>query len=152
MSTQTISPAEELESVTQESPRPHYAETKRPGFHSKQPERTLSGSPIEPVRTGLPKFTQSLCPDCTSLVEARLFEEDGKVWMEKTCPEHGYFRDLYYGDVKLYRKMENWHFGDGVGLANPAVTDATRCPSQCGRNRRRYSFTPPHNVRFIIQQ
>jgi hypothetical protein len=146
VSTQTFSPAEELESVTPEAPRPQYAETKRPGFQSKQPEKTLSGSPIERIRTGLPKFTQSLCPECTSLVEARLFEEDGKVWMEKTCRDHGYFRDLYYGDVKLYRKMEEWHFGDGVGLSNPAVTDATRCPSQCGLCSMHASHTGLANI------
>src|SRR6516165_3924425 len=93
---------------------------------------TLSGSPIPALQRGLPKTTNSLCPECTTVIEARIFEEGGKVWIEKTCAEHGYFRDVYYGDVKLYLKMEEWHFGDGVGLSNPAVTDAKHCPSQCG--------------------
>jgi len=148
VSTQTLSPAEELESVTPEAPRPQYAENMRPGFHCKQPETTLSGSPIVPIVKGLPKFTQSLCPECSTpnLIEARLFEEDGKVWMEKTCQEHGYFRDLYYGDVKLYSKMENWHFGDGVGLSNPAIPNATQCPSQCGLCSMHASHTGLANI------
>ena len=65
-------------------------------------------------------------------MDARIFEEDGKVWIDKTCAEHGYFRDVYYGDVRLYLKMEEWNFGDGVGLSNPAVPDASQCPTQCG--------------------
>jgi len=148
VSAQTILPVEELEPLApeREAPRVVFAESKRPGFCSLQPEKTLSGSKIEALRWGLPKFTQSLCPECTSLVEARLFEENGKVWMEKTCAAHGYFRDLYYGDVKLYHKMERWHFGDGVGLANPAVSDATRCPSQCGLCSMHTSHTGLANV------
>ncbi len=146
MSTQTFSPAERLVCPPPKSERPRYAETKRPGFKCTQPETTLSGSPITVLQRGLPKTTQSLCPECTQLVQARLFEEGGKVWMEKTCPQHGEFRDVYYGDVKLYLKMEEWHFGDGVGLANPAVTDASRCPSQCGLCSMHASHTGLANI------
>jgi len=106
----------------------------RPDFKPLQPAATFTGAPIPPLQTGLPKFTRSLCPECKGAVtlEARLFEEDGKVWMEKTCPEHGYFRDLYYSDVKLYLKCEQWQFGDGRGLMNPAVPEAPACPADCG--------------------
>jgi hypothetical protein len=123
-----------------------FAETKRPEFKVLQPQTTLSGSPIQPLQKGLPKTTQSLCPECTQLVAARIFEEGGKVWLDKTCPQHGYFRDLYYGDVKLYLKMEEWHFGDGVGLSNPSVPDATRCPSQCGLCSMHASHTGLANI------
>ena len=47
--------------------------------------------------------------------------------MEKHCKDHGDFRDIVYGDAKLYLKMEEWTFGDNRGLENPIVTDATRC-------------------------
>ena len=122
MSTQTLSPAERpsLEGIKDNQPKLTFADCKRPGFQCQQPDKTLSGSPIPPLQIGLPKTTQSLCPECTQLLEARIFEEDGKVWIDKTCAEHGYFRDVYYGDVKLYLKMEEWHFGDGVGLSNPS--------------------------------
>ncbi len=101
-------------------------------FKILQPETTFTGAPIEPVQCGLPKFTQSLCPECTTLIEARVFEEDGKVLMEKTCPEHGYFQDVVFSDARMYLKMEEWSFGDWRGVDNPAVKDAQVCPFDCG--------------------
>ena len=109
-----------------------FAPAKAESFQIVQPETTYTGSPIEPAQKGLPKFTQSLCPDCTELIQARIYEENGKVYMEKTCPSHGYFRDVVYSDVRLYLKMEEWSFGDNRGVKNPAIANATRCPEQCG--------------------
>ena len=99
-------------------------------FQVLQPETTYTGSPIRPLAKGLPKTTQSLCPECTQLIEARILEDGGKVVMEKRCPEHGEFRDIVYSDAKLYLKMEEWTFGDNRGLANPAVTNATPLPGR----------------------
>ena len=99
---------------------------------SAQPGTTYTGARIEPLQKGLPKTTQSLCPECTQLIEARLFEENGRVMMEKTCPEHGYFKDTVWSDVRLYLKAEKYTFGDGRGLMNPAVENAVTCPTDCG--------------------
>jgi 7,8-dihydro-6-hydroxymethylpterin dimethyltransferase len=131
VSTSTYSPASEP-NIALVQDRPQFAPTMSAETKLRQPATTLSGSPIQAIAKGLPKATQSLCPECTRLVDARLFEENGKVYMEKTCPDHGYIKDLYYSDAKLYLKMEQWHFGDGVGVSNPAIPDAERCPSQCG--------------------
>ena len=57
----------------------------RSAFAIIQPKTTFTGSPIEPLQKGLPKTTQSLCPECLQVIEADLFEEDGAVYMEKTC-------------------------------------------------------------------
>src|ERR1035441_10042897 len=76
-------------------------------FQILQPETTYPGSPIQPMKKGLPKTTRSLCPECTQLIDATIFEEAGKVVMEKRCQEHGEFRDIVYSDAKLYLKMEN---------------------------------------------
>ena len=108
------------------------APAKVKGFQILQPETTLTGTPIEPVHRGLPKITQSLCPDCLRIIEAHVFEENGRVMMEKTCPLHGFFKDVVFSDARLYLKMEEWHFGDNRGLTNPAIPNATRCPDQCG--------------------
>ena len=35
------------------------------------------------LKTGLPKETQSLCPECKKVITARVFEENGDVMMEK---------------------------------------------------------------------
>ncbi|MGA2328160.1 MAG: tetraether lipid synthase Tes [Bryobacteraceae bacterium] len=109
-----------------------FSPTTAKDFKVIQPETTYGGSRIDPMRKGLPKITQSLCPECTRVIEARIFEEGGKVLMEKTCPQHGYFRDTVYSDVKLYLKMEQWSFGDSRGVSNPAIPNASRCPDQCG--------------------
>jgi 7,8-dihydro-6-hydroxymethylpterin dimethyltransferase len=128
LSTQTFSPAT----------------TKR--FKVLQPETTHGGSRIEPVQKGLPKTTQSLCPECLRVIDARVFEEGGRVIMEKTCEQHGDFRDVVYSDAKLYLRMENWQFGDNRGVTNPAIPNATRCPDQCGLCSMHQSHTVLSNV------
>jgi len=118
----------------------------RSAFAIIQPKTTFTGSPIEPLQKGLPKTTQSLCPECLQVIEADLFEEDGAVYMEKTCREHGYFRDKIYSDVKLYLKMEEFEFGDNRGLENPQILDATKCPDDCGMCSLHTSHTVLSNV------
>ena len=111
-----------------------------------QPETTYSGTCIEPLRTGLPKTTESLCPECTQILPARIFEENGRVIMQKSCPTHGEFRDIVFSDARLYLKMEQWTFGDNRGLANPAVSTAKRCPDDCGLCNLHTSHTGLANV------
>lgn len=88
--------------------------------------------PTQNVPLGLPKQVESLCPDCRKLIPARILEIDGKVIMEKSCPEHGFVRDLVYSDVELYKKAERWTYEDGDGILNPQVTGAKVCPDDCG--------------------
>ncbi|MCL4401776.1 MAG: radical SAM protein [Acidobacteria bacterium] len=115
-------------------------------FQVIQPETTFTGSPIAPISTGLPKTTQSLCPECNALIEARIFEENGRVVMEKSCSQHGPFRDMVFSDAKMYLRMEQWQFGDERGLTNPAVTDAKVCPDDCGLCNLHTSHTGLANV------
>lgn len=68
--------------------------------------------------TGLPKKTKSLCPECGKLIDADVVERDGKVFMDKVCPDHGSFSDVYWSDVKKYLEAEKYA-KDGVGLFNP---------------------------------
>ncbi len=118
----------------------------RPGFEIVQPATTYTGSPIEPLAKGLPKATQSVCPECLQVIDARLFQENGAVYMEKRCAAHGEFRDKIYSDARLYLKMEEWTFGDNRGLENPAVLNATRCPDDCGLCSLHTSHTVLSNV------
>ncbi len=113
-----------------------------------QPEKTRTGGLIKPLQKGLPKTTESLCPECTKVIAASIFEENGKVMMEKTCAEHGDFKDCVYGDVKLYLKMEDWEFGDALGNENPAVNKGaeTVCPDDCGLCSLHTSHTALANV------
>jgi len=110
-------------------------------------DNTYCGVPINNITKGLPKRVDSLCPEpgCGKVITARLFAEHGKVYMEKTCPEHGYVKDLYWSDVDLYLKAERWEFGDGRGLSNPN-TENVSCPSDCGICDRHTSHTALGNI------
>jgi hypothetical protein len=90
-------------------------------------------------KLGLPKKTESICPDCKKKIEAEIFEKDGKVMIKKTCPEHGYYEDIYWSDVELYRKAEKFAW-DGIGLENPQ-NDGVTCPEDCGLCRLHLSHT-----------
>ena len=39
--------------------------------------------------------------------------------MEKTCPEHGFIKDVVYADAELYKKGERWTYEDGDGISEP---------------------------------
>jgi uncharacterized radical SAM superfamily Fe-S cluster-containing enzyme len=94
---------------------------------------------------GLPKKTQSLCPECKSVIEADILEKDGKVVMEKSCKEHGEFSDTIWSDVDLYLKAEKFAL-DGIGVENPNTKNENGCPSECGICDQHYSHTALANV------
>ncbi|MFQ6129236.1 MAG: tetraether lipid synthase Tes [Candidatus Hadarchaeaceae archaeon] len=76
--------------------------------------------------------TGSVCPECLKILPATLFERDGKVWIRKTCKEHGEFEDLYSGSYEWYTRAARYA-KDGRGIQNPQVTkDAPICPKDCG--------------------
>lgn len=103
-----------------------------PTAHPRQPKRTRSGFPIRPILGEWPKTVETLCPECSALVLGRSFVRDGAVWMEKTCPEHGYFRDKVNSDARLHALLSRRCFQDETGLDNPRVTDGAACPTDCG--------------------
>ena len=95
---------------------------------------------------GLPKTVESLCPECSRSIDARLYGEKGKVMMKKECPEHGEFVDIYWSDEALYLKAEKWFFEDGPGLDNPLVGRLEKCPRRCGLCEEHTSFTCLGNI------
>ena len=67
--------------------------------------------------------TSSVCPACYQngkilKIDAKIVEEDGKVYITKECPEHGSFKDIYFSDAVLYKK---WMKYNVVGNAAPDV-------------------------------
>ena len=100
--------------------------------HPRQPQWTYSGSAIHPIITNLPKTVETLCPECSCLILGRYFVRAGAVWMEKTCPQHGYFRDKINSDVKLYLKGTRSGYQDERGVYEPQVDGAHHCPTDCG--------------------
>ena len=74
--------------------------------------------------------TQSLCPECLTLVPAKIVERGGRVYFRKRCPTHGPREDFVCSDVawwdrtdySLPGKMPN-EFGVEPNLG---------CPFDCG--------------------
>ena len=86
----------------------------------------------------LPYTTQSICPECflehdeVNVIDATLYEEDGKVMYKKTCEKHGEFIDIYWGDADMWRKAQKqWY--KTVGLDNPRTKTVKGCPEDCGQ-------------------
>jgi uncharacterized radical SAM superfamily Fe-S cluster-containing enzyme len=78
------------------------------------------------------KKTKSLCPVCRAVLPADIIEEDGKIWILRTCPEHGTFNYLYWSDAEMYKKYDLFE-SVGKGVDNPQViADADACPTACG--------------------
>lgn len=75
-------------------------------------------------------FTQSVCRTCRRLVPARIFIEQGSVWMEKICPEHGRQQARIHGDAGAYLKLGHFHRKASMPLA--FATSAVGCPDSCG--------------------
>jgi uncharacterized radical SAM superfamily Fe-S cluster-containing enzyme len=96
------------------------------------PETTFAGVRIQPILRGLPRTVETLCPECSCVILGRYYEHDGQVWIEKTCPEHGYVRDKVSSDAELYRKGTAWSWDEGFGQLRPHVTGSVRCPTDCG--------------------
>jgi hypothetical protein len=82
---------------------------------------------------GFPRETDSLCPRCVKEVresvisgatpletlmhehpgeiKAQIVEEDGQVWMVKTCPKHGEFRDVMATNASFLERIESLFYG-----------------------------------------
>lgn len=111
----------------------------RGSAHHRQPTETYSGFPIRPIVTELPKTVETLCPECSCLILGRYFVHDRVVWIEKTCPEHGYFRDKINTDVELYLKGTRSGWQDERGVHRPQVAGGSHCPTDCGLCRQHHS-------------
>ncbi len=64
----------------------------------------------------------SICPACyqqglIKKIDANIVEEDGKIYITKTCDEHGFFKDIYFGDANLYNRWMKYL------VTGPAIPD-----------------------------
>ncbi len=77
------------------------------------------------------KRTKSLCPVCGKLLDAEIIEEGGAIWICRTCPEHGYAKNLYWSDAEIYRRFDAYD-RIGRGVENPNVDSIGECTTRCG--------------------
>lgn len=97
-----------------------------------QPEKTYAGATIRPVLKGLPRTVETLCPECSCIILGRYYRKDNNVFIEKTCPEHGYFHDKISADAEMYLRATWGIFEDERGVCSPQVKGGHHCPSDCG--------------------
>jgi hypothetical protein len=91
-----------------------------------------SSSMIRKEWEPLPRETFSLCPLCLGRIHGRLFERGGKVYLEKECPTHGLFEELYWSDADLYRRFLKFE-SRSTPVSNPRLPEESRgCPFDCG--------------------
>jgi uncharacterized radical SAM superfamily Fe-S cluster-containing enzyme len=80
------------------------------------------------------RHTRGTCPTCVEMVEARVIEDDGAVWIEKLCPEHGDTRALLSRNPGYYRELMEFYF-DLIDESFPQrdyiLRLTARCNMQC---------------------
>ena len=77
--------------------------------------------------------TMSVCPVCLAKIPAKkVVGDDGNIYMEKRCWDHGNFRTLIWeGDIESYIA---WAEGDANGIVTPVRAQPVEkgCPYDCG--------------------
>ena len=54
--------------------------------------------------------TKSVCPECIKKIDAKIVEQDNKVYMLKECKQHGKFKTLLSKHSSKYRKLIKSYF------------------------------------------
>ena len=75
--------------------------------------------------------SESLCPHCLQRIPAARVERGDNIYLEKTCPEHGYFSvPVWRGKQPSY---ESWaRPRERVETAVPSTSGGRGCPFDCG--------------------
>lgn len=75
--------------------------------------------------------TRALCPECMAVLPASLYaDSQSKVWMTRTCPEHGETQTMVWPDVEHYQRFRSLAFPK---VAPAVITETAKpCPTGCG--------------------
>ena len=76
-------------------------------------------------------FTNSLCPKCLKVIQAKIILQNGKVYMLKTCPEHGAMRTLLSSDAAYYLSQSQYN-KPGTLPRHFQTPVEKGCPLDCG--------------------
>src|SRR4030042_2264655 len=75
------------------------------------------------------KGTMSFCPECYKRIPAIIGIQNGSIWMEKNCSEHGFFSAMVERDVDFYLKCLNADRHQIYNGYSVEITD--RCNLNC---------------------
>jgi 7,8-dihydro-6-hydroxymethylpterin dimethyltransferase len=75
--------------------------------------------------------TESICPRCRAVLEAEIVARDGRAVLTRTCPEHGPFEALVYGDAARYLEIQRFN-KPGEEPVERQTQIARGCPHDCG--------------------
>ena len=75
--------------------------------------------------------TQSICPRCRSVLDAELVVRDGRVVLGRSCPDHGRFEAVVYGDAARYLDIQRFDKPGEAPLERQTEL-ARGCPNDCG--------------------
>jgi uncharacterized radical SAM superfamily Fe-S cluster-containing enzyme len=75
--------------------------------------------------------TTSICNICNKRIDAKIVFEDGKVWMRKTCREHGFQKSIIADDIAFYKQIRNYNKASEYPKRPHTRTDFG-CPLDCG--------------------
>jgi 7,8-dihydro-6-hydroxymethylpterin dimethyltransferase len=76
-------------------------------------------------------FTLSICSTCLRRVDAKIVFENDKVYMLKTCREHGFEKVLIATDIEYYKNIRNYNKPSETPLHFTTKTHYG-CPYDCG--------------------
>jgi uncharacterized radical SAM superfamily Fe-S cluster-containing enzyme len=76
-------------------------------------------------------FTVSLCTACLRRIDAKIVFQGDKVYMLKSCPEHGFQKVLIATDVDYYKNIRNYNKPSEMPLRFNTKTHYG-CPYDCG--------------------
>jgi uncharacterized radical SAM superfamily Fe-S cluster-containing enzyme len=93
------------------------------------------GATAELVRKSVPWIfygqTTSLCETCWELVPAKIIGQDGKVYYQKRCPDHGVSKALIEEDADYWLDIRRW-LKPGDRPLYSAMKTERGCPWDCG--------------------
>jgi uncharacterized radical SAM superfamily Fe-S cluster-containing enzyme len=79
----------------------------------------------------LAEESQSLCPECRTVIDCQIYFRDNKVYMHKACEEHGAFEDMIYSDAEDYVDARRYNKPGASPAHRQGVTERG-CPDDCG--------------------
>lgn len=76
-------------------------------------------------------MTVTICPECHRSIPGAIKERDGRVFMSKSCPDHGRFQTLIASDAVLYKETQKVT-SPSLMLRQYQTKTTQGCPQDCG--------------------